>query len=128
MFRVSSQKAADLRRFLSRYAKSNGIDADTLARLPLSGPAGLAPLVLPGADRAALDPAGPRRRPAHPAGRRAQEADHNPAWEITGVPDQLISELSCGRAAVMLAGVAVVATGQLAVRSPSRGDLAADAG
>ena len=55
VFRVSSQKAADLRRFLSRDAKSNGIDADTLARLPLSGPAGLAPPVLPGADRAALD-------------------------------------------------------------------------
>ena len=34
VFRVSSQKAADLRRFLSRHAKSNGIDADTLARLP----------------------------------------------------------------------------------------------
>jgi transposase len=55
VFRVSSQKAADLRRFLSRHAKSNGIDSGTLARLPLSGPAGLAPLVLPGADRAALD-------------------------------------------------------------------------
>src|SRR5207342_1431181 len=40
VFRVCSQKAADLRRFLSRHAKSNGIDADTLARLPLSGPAG----------------------------------------------------------------------------------------
>ena len=49
VFRVSSQKAADLRRFLSRHAKSNGIDADTLARLPLSGPAGLRPLQLPGA-------------------------------------------------------------------------------
>jgi transposase len=55
VFRVSSQKAADLRRFLSRHAKSNGIDADTLARLPVFDPAGLAPLVLPGADRAALD-------------------------------------------------------------------------
>ena len=55
VFRVSSQKAADLRRFLSRHAKSNGIDADTLARLPLVSPAGLAPLVLPGAGRAALD-------------------------------------------------------------------------
>jgi len=43
VFRVSSQKAADLRRFLSRHAKSNGIDADTLARLPLFDPAGLAP-------------------------------------------------------------------------------------
>ena len=55
VFRVSSQKAADLRRFLSRHAKSNGIDADTLARLPLFDLAGLAPLVLPGAERAALD-------------------------------------------------------------------------
>jgi hypothetical protein len=62
VFRVSSQKAADLRRFLSRHAKSNGIDADTLARLPLFDPAGLAPLVLPGAERAALDRPGPRRR------------------------------------------------------------------
>jgi transposase len=55
VFRVSSQKAADLRRFLSRHAKSNSIDADTLARLPLVSPAGLQPLILPGADRAALD-------------------------------------------------------------------------
>ena len=55
VFRVSSQKAADLRRFLSRHAKSNGIDADTLARLPLLDPAGLAPLRLPGGERAALD-------------------------------------------------------------------------
>ena len=55
VFRVSSQKAADLRRFLSRHAKSNGIDADTLARLPLFDPAGLQPLVLPGAAQAALD-------------------------------------------------------------------------
>jgi hypothetical protein len=42
VFRVSSQKAADLRRFLSRHAKSNGIDADTLARLPLFDPPGCA--------------------------------------------------------------------------------------
>jgi transposase len=52
VFRVSSQKAADLRPFLSRHAKSNSIDADTLARLPLIGPAGLRPLELPGAERA----------------------------------------------------------------------------
>jgi transposase len=31
VYRVSSAKAADLRRFLSRHTKSNGIDADTLA-------------------------------------------------------------------------------------------------
>jgi hypothetical protein len=40
---------------LSRQAKSNGIDADTLARLLLVDPAGLHPLALPGAERAALD-------------------------------------------------------------------------
>jgi hypothetical protein len=34
VFRVSSAKAHDLRRFLSRHTKTNGIDADTLARLP----------------------------------------------------------------------------------------------
>ena len=55
VFRVSSAKAADLRRFLSRHAKSNGIDPDTLARLPLVDPAGLHPLELPGAEAAALD-------------------------------------------------------------------------
>jgi len=55
VFRVSSAKAADLRRFLSRHAKSNGIDADTLARLPLVDPGGLRPLELPGVERAALD-------------------------------------------------------------------------
>ena len=46
VYRVSSAKAADLRRFLSRHAKTNGIDADTLARLPLVDPAGLHPLQL----------------------------------------------------------------------------------
>jgi transposase len=55
VFRVSSQKAADLRRFLSRHTKTNGIDAETLARLPLFDPAGLRPLELPGAERASLD-------------------------------------------------------------------------
>jgi transposase len=33
--------AADLRRFLARHANSNGIDAETLARLPLVAPSGL---------------------------------------------------------------------------------------
>jgi transposase len=55
VYRVSSAKAHDLRRFLQRHAKSNGIDADTLARLPLVDPAGLHPLQLPDAPRAALD-------------------------------------------------------------------------
>jgi transposase len=53
--RVSSAKAHDLRRFLSRHTKTNGIDADTLARLPLFDPAGLQPLMLPDAERASLD-------------------------------------------------------------------------
>ncbi|HEY0697907.1 MAG TPA: transposase [Micromonospora sp.] len=56
VFRVSSAKAADLRRFLSRHAKSNGIDADTLARLPLLAPDSLYPLELATtAEAAALD-------------------------------------------------------------------------
>ena len=55
VFRVASAKAADLRRFLSRHAKSNGIDADTLARLPLLAPENLQPLELPGCEAAALD-------------------------------------------------------------------------
>ena len=55
VYRVSSAKAADLRRFLRRHAKSNGIDAETLARMPLADPAGLQRLELPGADAAALD-------------------------------------------------------------------------
>jgi transposase len=55
VYRVSSAKAADLRRFLHRHAKSNGIDAATLARLPLVDPEGLHPVELPGADRASLD-------------------------------------------------------------------------
>jgi hypothetical protein len=38
-----------------RHAKSNGIDADTLARLPLIAPEGLQPLDRPGPEVAALD-------------------------------------------------------------------------
>jgi transposase len=48
--------AADLRRFFSRHAKSNTINAHTLARLPLVDPGGLAPVALPDtAARARLD-------------------------------------------------------------------------
>lgn len=53
--RVSSAKAADLRRFLSRHAKSNSIDAETLARLPMVAPEQLYPLELGGTQRASLD-------------------------------------------------------------------------
>ena len=55
VYRVSSAKAADLRRFYSRHAKSNGIDAATLARLPFADPDGLRPLRLPERDAATLD-------------------------------------------------------------------------
>jgi transposase len=55
VYRVPSAKAADLRRFLSRHAKSNSIDAATLARLALVDPNGLRPVELPGSDRASLD-------------------------------------------------------------------------
>ncbi len=55
VFRVSSAKASDLRKFFSRHTKTNGIDADTLARLPLVDPRGLQALQLPGVEHAALD-------------------------------------------------------------------------
>jgi hypothetical protein len=56
VFSGVDQKAADLRRFLSRHAKSNSIDAHTLARLPMIDPAGLKPVALPAtAQRAQLD-------------------------------------------------------------------------
>lgn len=46
VFRVSSSKAKDLRKVLSKHAKSNRIDALVLARLPLVDPDGLVPLEL----------------------------------------------------------------------------------
>ena len=38
VYRVSSAESADLRRYLSKHAKTNGIDADTLARSRCSIP------------------------------------------------------------------------------------------
>lgn len=55
VYRVSSVKASDLRRVLSRHAKSNRIDAMALARLPIVIPDGLIPLELSSHDHAALD-------------------------------------------------------------------------
>ena len=55
VYRVSSAESADLRRYLSKHAKTNGIDADTLARIPLFHPAGVKPLVLADAEAARLD-------------------------------------------------------------------------
>ena len=53
--RVSSAKAADLRRFLSRHAKANSIDAEALARLAVVDPGGLHPLELAEGAAASLD-------------------------------------------------------------------------
>ena len=84
VFRVSSQKAADLRRFLSRDTKTNGIDADTLAGLPLFDPAGLRPLELGSLERSALDrrvraPTGsPRPGPITSAASRTWSANSCP--------------------------------------------------
>ena len=55
VFRVSTQKASDLRRFLSRHAKSNAIDAETLAKVAIVDRDHLCPLELPDRDRAELD-------------------------------------------------------------------------
>jgi transposase len=55
VFRVPSAKAHDMRRYFSRNAKSNSIDADALAKLAIIDADGLRPLVLNDADEAALD-------------------------------------------------------------------------
>ena len=55
VFRVPSAKAHDMRRYFSRHAKSNSIDADALAKLAIIDPEGLRLLVLDDADGAALD-------------------------------------------------------------------------
>ncbi len=55
VYRVSSTKAHDLRRYLSRHAKSNNIDALTLAKLPLIELEGLVPLESGSHQDAALD-------------------------------------------------------------------------
>lgn len=71
VYRVSSAKAADLRKFFRHHAKSNGIDADTLARLPLADPGGLIELELASGDGAALD------RRVRACGRLTQEASRH---------------------------------------------------
>ena len=58
--RVSSAKAAALRRFLSQHAKSNSIDAEALARLAIFDPDGLQLLQLAHGAAASLD----RQRPS----------------------------------------------------------------
>jgi transposase len=53
VYRVSSARASDLRKFLRRHAKTNGTGAETLARMPLADPGGLQQLELPGPAAAA---------------------------------------------------------------------------
>ena len=55
VLRVTSAKPAGLRRFLARHAKSNSIDAETLARLPLVAPTGLTAVEFGSPARASLD-------------------------------------------------------------------------
>ena len=47
VYRVSSSKASDLRKFFERHSKTNQIDALSLARMPLVDPGSLVPLELP---------------------------------------------------------------------------------
>lgn len=54
VYRVSSAKSADARKLLSRQAKTNSIDAEALARLPIIDRRGVIPLELPRADHATL--------------------------------------------------------------------------
>lgn len=63
VYRVSSAKAAALRRFLSQHAKSNAIDAEALARIAIVDAHHLIALELPDEAVAALN-------------RRARAADH----------------------------------------------------
>lgn len=55
VYRVSSAKAAALRKFLSQHAKANSIDAEALARLAIVDPTGLQPLRLAEGEAASLD-------------------------------------------------------------------------
>jgi transposase len=55
VFRVPSAKAHDMRRYFSRHAKSNSIDAESLAKLAIVDPDGLRLFELDGAEQAALD-------------------------------------------------------------------------
>ncbi len=53
--RAKEQKVVGLRRFLGGHAKSDRLDAITLAKLPLLDPEHLTPLVLPSPELESLD-------------------------------------------------------------------------
>ena len=78
VFRVSSREGGRPAPVPVPAREANGIDADTLARLPLVDPAGLQPLELPGAEAAALDRRVRASDRLTQAGARAQDADQGP--------------------------------------------------
>jgi transposase len=55
VYLVKPQKVYDLRKFLRRHTKSDRIDAQALAKLPIIDPEGVYPLTLPGTQIVALN-------------------------------------------------------------------------
>jgi transposase len=55
VYLVKPQKVYDLRKFLKKHTKSDRIDSQTLAKLPIIDPQGIYPLTLPRTDIVALD-------------------------------------------------------------------------
>lgn len=55
VYLIKPQKVYDLRKFLKKHTKSDRIDAQTLAKLPIVDPEGIYPLTLPKSDVGALN-------------------------------------------------------------------------
>ncbi len=55
VYRVDTVRASQFRKFVSRTAKTDTIDARSIARLPAADPDGVYPLTLPDANQLALD-------------------------------------------------------------------------
>lgn len=55
VYLVKPQKVHDLRKFLKKHTKSDRVDSQTLAKLPIVDPQGIYPLTLPRADIEALN-------------------------------------------------------------------------
>jgi hypothetical protein len=75
LVRAKEQKVVGLRRFLGAHAKSNRLDAITLAKLPLLDPKHLTP---PGSAQSGTGKPGPADAKAGPIGsfhRHAQDSD-----------------------------------------------------
>ncbi len=76
--RVSSAKSHDLRKFLSRHTKTNGIDADTLARIPLFDPDRRAAVGARERGPRRVGSSGPGNGSPHPGRRGSQTPDQGP--------------------------------------------------